>query len=355
MAFLRPKLGDLITTAESEINALIPDADARMRFSMLNVFARVWAGLVDGLYAALVFLSRQLFTMTATRHFLTLIAESYGIYRLPAKAAQGCILVQGVAGTSVFVGTLFQRGDGIRYQTTAGVIIPPAGYIEVSAIALYLGAKGNGAAGVRLRPTSSIAGLQNAEICTAQIGGGADEETDDRLRVRLLNRLRNPPGAGTVRDWERWAMGLNSSVTRVWVVPTIYGNGTLGLVFAQDDLGVVPPPSVLQQMRDHLAQYAPVGTLLTVFAPTLKMIDVTVHEIPSANPTVRDNIINELRDLIYREAGPGATIPVSHFTEAISTAQGEYDHALVVPAAPVAMAVSAPVFEIGVLGAVTWV
>jgi uncharacterized phage protein gp47/JayE len=70
---------------------------------------------------------------------------------------------------------------------------------------------------------------------------------------------------------------------------------------------------------------------------------------------VRAAIINELRDLIYREAGPGAVIPVSHFTEAVSTAQGEYDHALLVPAAPVAMAVSAPVFEIGVLGAVTWV
>jgi uncharacterized phage protein gp47/JayE len=354
MAFLRPKLGDLITTAESEINALIPDADARMRFSMLNVFARVWAGLVDGLYAALVFLSRQLFTMTATRHFLTLIAESYGIYRLPAKAAQGCILLEGAPGTAIVLGTRFNRGDSITYQTTAGVIMPPSGFIEVSAITLYLGSKGNGAAGIKLRPTSSIGGLQKATICSAEIGGGADEETDDRLRARLLNRLRNPPGAGTVRDWERWALGLNSSVTRVWVIPTIYGNGTLGLVFTQDNNGIVPPASVLQQMRDHLAQFSPVGTLLTVFAPTLKMIDVTVHEIPNADPAVRAAIINELRDLIYREAGPGAVIPVSHFTEAISTAQGEYDHALIMPAAPVAMAVSAPVFEIGVLGAVTW-
>lgn len=45
MAFNRPTLGQLISTAEAEINALIPNADARLRFSMLNVFARVWSTL----------------------------------------------------------------------------------------------------------------------------------------------------------------------------------------------------------------------------------------------------------------------------------------------------------------------
>jgi uncharacterized phage protein gp47/JayE len=354
MAFTRPTLGALINTAEAEINALIPNADARMRFSILNVFARVWAGLTDGLYGALVFLSRQLFTMTATRQFLRLIAQSYGILPLPSTAAQGCILLQGTAGTAVLLGTLFQRGDGVRYQTTAGVILPASGYIEVGAIALVLGERGNAAAGVLLRPTSSVGGLIAAEVCAAAIAGGADEETDDALRIRLLARLRNPPGAGTVKDWERWTFSFSAAITRVWVVPTIYGNGTVGIVFAQDGVSVIPPPALIAQMQTYLAQYTPAGTLLTVFAPTLKPINFTIHELPNADPTVRANITSELSDLLYREGGPGNTIPLSHITEAISTAQGEFDHALTVPAAPVVMAASTPLFEIGVLGTITW-
>lgn len=45
MAFTRPTLRALVTQSESEINALIVGADARLRFSVLNVFAWVWAAL----------------------------------------------------------------------------------------------------------------------------------------------------------------------------------------------------------------------------------------------------------------------------------------------------------------------
>lgn len=355
MAFNRPTLGSLISTAEAEINALVPNADARMRFSILGVFARVWAALVDGLYSALIFLSRQLFVMTATRSFLTLIAESYGIFRLPITAAQGCATLQGASGTVVPVSTIFLRSDGIQYQTTAGVVIPPAGFIDVSVIALTQGDIGNAAAGVLLQPSVPIAGLTGATVCAAAISGGAEEELDDALRERVLFRLQNPPGAGTVTDWERWARSMSAAVTRVWVVPTVYGNGTVGIVFAQDNGPVVPPPSAVTQMQAYLAQFTPAGSDVYVFAPTLVPTNFEIHEEPNADPTIRQNIINELTDLLYREAGPGRTIPLTHVHEAISSAQGEQDHVLTVPAAPLVFTKVAPVFQVGVLGNVVWV
>ena len=354
MAFNRPTLGSLISTAEAEINALVPNADSRMRFSILGIFARVWALLVDGLYSALVYLSRQLFVMTATRAFLTLIAESYGIFRLPITAAQGCFTLQGDSGTPVPVGTIFVRSDGIQYQTTAGVIIPPAGFIDVAAIALTQGEIGNAAAGVLLQPSVPIAGLTGTTVCAAAISGGAEEEQDAALRDRVLFRLQNPPGAGTEADWQRWARSLSAAVTRVWVVPTVYGNGTVGIVFALDNGLIVPPPSAVAQMQAHLAQYTPAGSDVYVFAPTLVSTDFEIHEEPNADPTIRQNIINELTDLLYREAGPGATIPLTHIGEAISSAQGEKDHDLIAPVAPLVYAAAAPLFEIGVLGNVVW-
>lgn len=353
--FNRPTLKSLVQTAEAEINALILGADARMRFSVFNVFARVWAALVDGLYSGLVYLSRQLFVSTASRLFLTRIADSYGIYRLPASAAQGCVFVQGAAGSIVPVGTVFQRADGTQYRTTAGVTLPPSGYTDIPCIAETVGVIGNAAPLVQVQSTTAITGVALSQVCAAGIAGGADEESDTALRARVYQRLRNPPGAGTVSDWTRWALSLGASVTRVWVVPTVYGNGSVGVVFAEDGAGVVPLPSRIAQMQAHLAQFTPVGSQVYVFAPTLVPVNFTIHEIPNGDPAVRLSIINELRDLLYREAAPQNTIPLSHITEAISNAQGERDHNLLMPAAPLVFTGVAPTFQVGVLGTVNWV
>lgn len=354
MPISRPSLGQLINTGEAEINALVPGADARLRFSLFNVFTRVWAALVDGLYSALIFLSRQLFGATATGEFLRKIAASYGVYPLDETAAQGCILLTGANTTGVPAATIFQRGDGLQYQTTAGVIIPPAGFIEVSAIALTVGEIGNADAGVQLQPTTTIAGLVSAVVCTAGIGGGADAEGEEALREKYLFRLQNPPGAGTVADWTKWAKSFSADVTRVWVVPAFAGNGTVGVVFAQDDVGIVPAPSVVAAMAVYLEQFTPAGSILTVFAPTLVPVPFTIHELPNADPTIRTNIGAELADLLYREGGPGNTIPLSRINEAISTAQGEFDHTMTVPAAPLTFTAVAPTFQLGVLGVITW-
>lgn len=355
MPLLRPSLGNLINTAEAEINALLPGADARLRYSMLNVFARVWSALTDGLYSALAFLSQQLFATTATKEFLSKIADSYGIYRLPAQAAQGCILFTGTAGTAIPINTIVQRADGVQYTTTAGIVLPVTGFAEVPAIALVLGKLGNAAASVQLQVTSPIAGLASAAVCAAAIGGGADDELDDGLRARLLRRLRNPPGAGTVHDWEGWAFGLSAAVTRVWVVPTVYGFGTVGIVFTQDASSVIPPPSVVAQMQAYLAQFTPMGSTVYVFAPTLVPVNFAIHELPNGDPAIRQSITAELTDLLYREAGPSTTLPLSRINEAISAAQGEYDHALTIPTVAPVFAATAPVFQIGALGAITWV
>ena len=85
----------------------------------------------------------------------------------------------------------------------------------------------------------------------------------------------------------------------------------------------------------------------TVFLP----INFTIHDLPNGDPAIRQAISNELTDLLYREGGPGQTIPISHITEAISGASGEYDHVLTVPAAPIVV----PYNAIAAIGSITWV
>lgn len=354
MAITRPTLTDLVATGESEINALITGADARMRFSVFNVFARVWGMLTDGLYSSLVFLSRQLFLSTATRIYLERIAESYGILRLPAAAAQGCALVYGVSGTLIPFGTVLQRADGVQYKTTSAGTISNTGFVLVNCTCEVTGQIGNAAAGVALQLITSIIGVTTSEVCADAIGGGSDIESDDALRARTYQRLQNPPGAGTESDWTRWAFALGASVTRVWVIPTVYGNGSVGIVFAEDNNAIIPPPSRITAMQNHLAQFVPVGSNVYVFAPTLVQVPFTIHAEPANDAAVKLAIADELKDLLYREAGAGKTIPLSRVNEAISSAAGEVDHTLTVPSAPLVFASNTPVFEVGTLGTITW-
>jgi uncharacterized phage protein gp47/JayE len=132
----------------------------------------------------------------------------------------------------------------------------------------------------------------------------------------------------------------------------VYGNGTVGIVFAEDGLAIAPPPARIAQMQTHLAQFTPVGSVVFVFAPALVPVNFTIALTPS-NPTVQTNVLEELRDLLYREAAPQKTIPLTHVSESISSAQGEFDHT--VTAAPLTFTGVAPVFQIGTLGAVTWI
>lgn len=354
MPLNRPTLGQLVNTAEAEINALIPGADARMRYSVLGVFARVWAALTDGLYGALDFLSRQIFATTATQEYLALIADSYGITRLPATAATGCVTVLGTAGTSLPLGTVVQRGDGAQYRTTSAATLPGTGRLDVPVMALTPGLDGNAAALTTLQLVAPIAGVVSLSVCASGIAAGAEQEVDEALRARLLQRLRNPPGAGTVSDWERWARALDATVTRVWVLPSVYGNGSVGLVFAQDGLAIAPGPAAITAMQSHLAQYTPAGAALYVLAPTLKPVALTVQEQPAGDPQVRQAIADSVADLLYREGGPGSVVPLTHFAEAISSATGEYTHRLIAPVADVQVAQAAPLIEIAVLGTVTW-
>ena len=353
MAFNRPTLRALVTQSESEINALIVGADARLRFSVLNVFARVWAGLVDGLYSALTFLSKQLFVMTATRQFLTLIGQSYGLPRNTASASAGQVRINGVDGTIVNINTIFSRADGVQYIATTGGTIS-GGFALVEAVGTTTGLNTNATQDTQLNSATPIAGATSIVVSVGGMTGGADEEGDDSYRARLQFRLENQGGAGTRADWERWARSYSASVTRVWVIPLVQGAGTVGIVFAEDNALIVPSPAQVASMQAYLDEFAPAGSTVYVYEPTLVPIDFSIAETPSGQPTVRQSITEELTDLLFREAYPANTIPLSEINATISSAVGETDHILTVPSSSLTFDATAPNFEVGVMGTITW-
>jgi uncharacterized phage protein gp47/JayE len=67
-----------------------------------------------------------------------------------------------------------------------------------------------------------------------------------------------------------------------------------------------------------------------VYVPTLYPVNFQLSIVPDS-PQLRELIIQELRDVFWKEGIPGGTIPLTHLAEAVSQTAGEYDHIMYLP------------------------
>lgn len=130
-----------------------------------------------------------------------------------------------------------------------------------------------------------------------------------------------------------WALEV-PGVTRAWVKPEWLGIGTIGLTFVCDDQvgGIIPNPDKVAEVQAYIDARRPVEAETIVFGPTPKPMNPVIPGLNPATDTVKAAVVAELADLLRNEATPGATILVSHISEAISQANGEVDHTLTTPA-----------------------
>ena len=186
----------------------------------------------------------------------------------------------------------------------------------------------------------------DAEAIGSEMAGGAEAESDESLRERLLYRLRNPPRGGTATDYVAWAKEV-PGVTRAWCFPKEQGVGTVVVRFATDGLTEtgIPTEGMVQIVADYIAQAAPVTAATTVLAPVAKPIAFQIKNL-TPNTAVRAQIAAELKSLFLREASPGGVVLITHIQQAISSAAGEEDYVLVYPTENVA----AENYELPVVG-----
>jgi uncharacterized phage protein gp47/JayE len=350
MPFNRPILSTLIERARDDFDARLPGADSRLRRSVLDVLARVHAAATNGLYGFLNWISLQVFPDTAETEQLARWAAIWGVSRKASVPAAGGVDVTGANGSAIPAGTTLVRSDSVEYLTTADAVIA-GGVATLQVEAIDAGVGGNAAAAQRLVFSSPVAGVNaNATIAAGGLTGGADEEADESLRARLLDRIRRPPHGGNADDYRRWTLEV-PEVTRAWVYPLQLGPGTVTVVFVMDGReDMIPTVDDVADVQAYIDVLRPVTADVTVIAPAPVALDFTISAAP---PTaeVQAAVVAELEDLLFREAEPGGTILISHIDEAVSLAAGELDHDVTTPAGNVTAAVG----SIFVMGAVTWV
>jgi uncharacterized phage protein gp47/JayE len=347
MSFNRPALTDLIGRVRNDMLSRLA-ADDVLRRADAEVMTRVMAGVTHGLYGFIDWLSRQVIYDTAEAEFLERWCSIWGVDRKEAAAATGRVSFTVQSGVVIRSGTLLQALDGVQYQLTAdATITAPTASAPVEAV--IAAAAGNRAIGQSLALVSPVIGVQSTTVAS-ELSGGADIETDDALRARLLARIQQPPQGGADYDYVTWALEV-PGVTRAWVYPNALGLGTVVVRFVRDnDASPIPDAGEVATVQAYLDARRPVTAQLTVVAPVAAPLNFSIQGLVPATITVQAAVQAELADLLLREAIPGGTILLSHIRAAISAATGETDYALLAPVANVTNTTG----NISTMGTIAW-
>lgn len=330
MAFDRPTLRELITqmTTDAEREA----GAKQLRQSNLRVLPKVFAYACHALYGFITWILKQLFPDTAEKQFLERQASIQGIYRRAASKATGTLTVSYTEGATLPVGTIFMADGQTRYETTAE---PEVGSYTVPVQCLETGTIGNREAGQTYTLVSPVVGV-DAEAVGSEMAGGAEAESDESLRKRLLFRLQNPPRGGAKEDYIAWAEEV-PGVTRSWCFPKEQGIGTVVVRFATDGMTEdgIPTSGMAQIVSDYIAEVAPVTATPYVVAPVAKPVNFRIKDLIPDSESVRAQVEAELKSLFIKEAHPGEALKLTHIQQAISSAAGEDDYELLEPTADV--------------------
>lgn len=363
MPYNRPTLQTIIDRIISDFNTRVDDARTFLRRSVFRIMGRVYGGACHLLYDFINFVKDQLFVSTADVEHLERHGSEYGIFRNFGEKAEGDATASGTVGIIIPKASELQSASGNLYLTNADYTIGAGGVITISLTAKEVGVDYNENFGITLTFVSPISGISSTVSVSGDgIVDGADEETDDQYRTRILNRKRQLPHGGAEDDYKQWALEYSGSVTRAWTIPQYQGAGTIGLAFVQDNEdNIFPDDATMTSVKNYIIEHTDdstghdVGIPVTA-EPGFFIIPVSAYtmnftvQLSPNTATVQASIIEKLEELILQRGGAGQTITVSQIYEALTQAVGEEKSKLVYPASDVA----APTNRVHVLGTVTF-
>lgn len=369
MPFARPSLSALRQQALQDVQASPLGIGGLLRFSALKILSWVQAGLAHLHYGFLDQVALQAVPFTATGEYLEAWAALVGILRGTATAATGSAAFIGIPGTLVPSGTLLRRGDGAGFTTTADLTLGSTGTGTAPILAQTPGAAGDMPAATPLALATPIAGIQGTVTASAPAVGGADMETDDALRTRMLYRYREPPQGGAQADYVEWATGV-PGVTRAWCNPHGAGAGTVVVYAMLDQVesahGGLPQGTngvATGETRDVAATgdqllianalypLRPVTALVYVCAPTPWPVNVTIANLATSTTAVQALISQALAQVLLQLGDPlSSPVYQSDLEAAIGAVPGVRRFTLVAPVGPLVP----PLGSLPVLGTVTY-
>jgi uncharacterized phage protein gp47/JayE len=324
MPWQTPTLKEVRSLVRDAIQGSLPGADALVPNSALRVISDVQGALCHETLQYVDWLSLQLLPDTAEAQWLDrhaniwLVNADGSTGRKMATLASGAVTFTGAAGALVPQGTQLSgpSSTGVTYETLADLTIPPGGGpAQVNARAIDPGKAGNLDPGSSLTVLGGVSGA-NTVATVVTMDGGTDEETDDELRLRVLDRIREPPMGGAANDYVQWALAV-PGVTRAWCSPLEMGMGTVTVRFMCDDLRATsnpmtdgfPLPADITAVTTYLNKMRPVAVKdFFVVAPIPEPINFTVQGLHNDDADTRGAIVTSVTKMLKEKGAPAYSL-----------------------------------------------
>lgn len=286
---------------------------------------------------------------------LDYLGELVGVYRLAASPALCTLeftLVDGHTGVVIPANTRVASGDGKVYFSTVENVTVPSGETTatVEAIAFPEGTIGNGYTAGEIKTILDPQAFITAAENTTATNGGADAETDEQLRARILLAPGSFSTAGSRQAYVFHAKTASQTIIDVAVVQLNPG-----------EVGIYPFTGTLPTSAEILNLVAaacsdekvrPLTDTVTVLTPTAVNYDVDIQLVTfeAADQVATLAAAQQAVDAYIAEKGSllGQDITMSQLI-AVAQVDGVYSVTLADPTADVVVAAT----EVSVVGTVS--
>ena len=325
-------------------NRLTPD-DPR---SLAGIIASTIAGDVFEQQRLLPQACRDGIPSTSSGASLDAHGLTVGITRTPSTFAQGRVQMTGVVATTIPANTQIQSANGVIFATSAAGVVGSAGTVEIGVVALVAGEGGNLiAADNTLSLVNAVSGITSV-VFVGDFSGGAQEESDEEFRPRVLERFRKPVAGGSQSDWIGWARAIpdvvNARVEEQSGLVTIYP------LFSRASRGPygIPTDDDIVAVDAALDANRPYGTRIAVEKPTATVIDINISGITSTVTQAR--MRSAMTTLFQTAPSIGGEFTRARIFSALLAVAGAADFDVTAPAGNTDLGVSG----VAALGTVTF-
>ncbi len=272
-------------------------------FSMDNVQA-VSQELAQIMAMEVLPIPDQVLLDTAKGIMLDRRAKDFNEQRNPAKKSIGKLKFIGTVGIIIPAGTIAVAED-LEFTTLESVTISETKEAVATAECFTEGQIGNvevGKISDLKVPLNGVDSVSNEE----KFIGGVDEEQDDSLRNRILEKIQRPITSGNKYHYEYWAKQV-SGVGKAKAVSCWNGNGTVKVIVLSDTFDV-PDDTIVQNVKSHIELNRPIGADVTVVkaVPLLVTVNVTVvlaegYDISSVKLKITNDLQEYLKQIAFDE------------------------------------------------------
>lgn len=293
--------------------------------SDLSVKFYAVAAEVYALYVQADWMARQVFPQTAEGAYLERHAALRGLDRRTAVRAEGILRFSvdtpSSADLTIPAGTVCATAGMVRFETKTDAVLPAGEiWVETAARAVEAGAAGNVPAGSIQAMAVAPVGIGRCINQEAFIGG-ADAESDEALRERVLETYRRMPNGANTAFYEQGALSFEQ-VAAVTVLPRNRGRGTVDVVVATQS--GLPGADLLAQLSNYFEAKREIAVDVEVKAPEVRTVDVALTVTPeegtdgaavkeraeaairaffSGQRLSRDVLVAELYQLVFSQEG----------------------------------------------------